>query len=53
MAFIRGGRRRRRGRVVHAAVFSLLNQPMASHMGSGLEYFGAGVKASVDLIPDG
>ena len=34
-------------------VFSPLNQPMASQMGSGLTFFGAGVKSTVTQIPAG
>ena len=34
-------------------VFSPLNQPMASHMASGLSFFGAGVKSTVTRIPAG
>ena len=34
-------------------VFSPLNQPMASHMGTGSDFFGAGVKATVTHIPAG
>lgn len=34
-------------------VFSPLNQPMAHHMSSGANFFGAGVKSTVTVIPAG
>jgi hypothetical protein len=34
-------------------VFSPLNQPMAHHMATGADWFGAGVKATVEVIPAG
>ena len=36
-----------------ASVFSPVNHPLAAHMGSTEEVFGAGVKAGVDIIPQG